>query len=124
MNPVAAADDPAHRDHDLSCPYCYAMELDRLALMLQDGVLREMACRLSSERYAPSALSTALHVPEKEILRRIDVLREWGVIRMVSGESGRAVVEAVPGKGEKTLKRWNAKYCAVGGTCDTGEPTS
>ena len=46
------------------------MEFDRLVALLGDNALRELVCRLSSERYTPASLSTALGIPEGQVMRR------------------------------------------------------
>ena len=102
---------------DLECPHCAAMELGQLATMLADDVLRDMVCRVSSEHFSPARLSSALNLPEGQVMRRINTLRGWGLIRSVRRDSAYVIVEPIPGEGARTLRRWAAKYCAVGGTC-------
>ena len=102
---------------DLECPPCAVMELDRLTAMLADDVLRDLVCRVSFERFTPARLSSALNLPEGQVMRRINTLRGWGLVRAVRQDSARVIVEPIPGHGARTLRRWAAKYCAVGGTC-------
>ena len=100
-----------------NCWYCAAMEVDRLLNLLSDEVLRDIVCRLSSERYTPARLGGAMGVPEGQVLRRLATLRNWGMVRMVRRDSASTIVEPLPGEGAETLRRWAAKYCAVGDVC-------
>ena len=93
------------------------MELDRLVVLLGDGVLRDLVCRLAFERYTPEALSMALGKSESEIMWRVHTLGEWGLVRTVAREPGETVIEAVRGDGENTLRRWTSKYCGQAGSC-------
>ena len=99
-----------------------AREIDRLAALLGDDVLREMVCRLSYERYSPQSLGRALNQPSGQIMRRVDTLNRWGLVRMVSGGNG-MVVERLPGQGEHTLRRWADKYCGMGDSCGLSTST-
>lgn len=115
---------PARADGPIPAPlggpettYGVAREFDRLVGLLGDDVLRELVCRLSYERYTPGTLSYALHLPRDEVMRRVDVLRGWGLVRTFTGDD--TIVEPSPGKGRRTLRRWAAKYCAEGGACGT-----
>ena len=98
-----------------------AREFDRLVALLGDDVLREMVCRLSYERYSPQSLGRALNQPSGQVMRRVDTLHRWGLVRMVGGSDG-MVVERLPGQGERTLRRWADKYCGMGDSC--GRPVS
>ena len=98
------------------CGYCVPLEIDRLAALLGDEVLRDMVCRLSSERYTPASLSNVLGIPEGQVMRRVNTLRGWGLVRMVRRDSARTIVEPLPGGGQ-TLARWATKYCPLGDAC-------
>ncbi len=99
-----------------------AQEFDRLVALLGDEVLRELVCRLSHERTTPGSLGTALHLPSDEVMRRIDVLRGWGLVRTLTGHSLDTIVEPSPGTGVATLRRWAARYCAEGTACGRRMP--
>lgn len=99
------------------CDNCVVTEVDRLVAMLGDPVLRELVCRLSSERYTPHTLGSALAEPEAGIMRRIDTLRGWGLARAIPNQWGRTIVEASPGSGANTLRRWASRYCPRGDEC-------
>ncbi len=101
------------------CGYCAPMEFDRLVALLGDEALRDMACRLSSERYTPATLSSALGLPEGQVWRRIRTLQGWGLVRMVRHDSATTIVEPLPGDGAGTLRRWAHKYCPQGDSCGT-----
>ena len=102
-------------------PACVPTEIDRLAALLSDDVLRDMVCRLSSARFTPARLGAALGVPEGQVLRRLHTLRNWGLVQMVRRDSATTVVEPLPGNGTRTLDRWASRYCAQGDAC--GRPT-
>ena len=104
---------------ELTTTFEVTREFDRLIALLGDDVLRDMVCRLSSERYTPAHLSSALGLPEGQVLRRINVLRGWGLVRMVRHDSLTSVVEPLPGSGTATLRRWADKYCFAGDSCGT-----
>ena len=117
---------PARGDAPLShsgydCPQCLPMEFDRLAALLGDDVLRDMVCRLSSARFTPGRLSSALGIPEGQVLRRLNTLRGWGLVRLVRYDSATTIVEPLPGSGAETLGRWASRYCSQGDAC--GRPT-
>lgn len=101
----------------LGCGYCVATEVDRLVALLGDPVLRELICRLSSARYTPDTLGFALGVPEAGIMRRINTLRGWGLARAIPNQWGRTIIEAAPGNGANTLRRWASRYCPHGDEC-------
>ena len=94
-----------------------ATEIDRLAALLGDEILRDMVCRLSSERYTPASLGAATGLPEGQVLRRLNRLRGWGLVRMVRRDSARTIVEPMPGEGARTLRRWAERYCPTGDGC-------
>ncbi len=98
--------------------YGVASEFDRLVTLLTDEVLKDLVCRLSSERFTPERLSSALDMPKGQILRRINTLRGWGLVRLVRRDSATTIIERIPGNGERTLRRWAAKYCFTGESCD------
>ena len=104
---------------DFSCTHCPPVELDRLVALLGDDVLRNVVCRLSGAHYTPGRLSMALRLPEGQVLRRIDTLRGWGLVRLVRRDSVTTIVEPLPGDGARTLERWADKYCAHGESCGT-----
>ncbi len=108
--------------NELDCGHCRVMEIDRLAALLGDEVLRDMVCRLSHQRFAFGNLSSALGVPEGQVMRRINTLRGWGLVRTVTGDSAHTIVEPVPGDGARTLRRWADKYCSAGAAC--GRPVA
>ena len=107
-------------DEDLQCAHCTATEIHRLAALLADGILRDLACRLSVQNYTPQTLSMALRLPEKEIMRRVATLREWGLVRFTTNDWDENVIEAAPGEGRATLTRWAEKYCQPGNACGAG----
>ena len=107
---------------DFSSTYGVAREFDRLVALLGDDVLRDMVCRISHQRFTPGRLSSALGMPEGQVLRRINTLRGWGLVRLVRRDSATTIVEPLPGEGTRTLRRWAVKYCAEGNAC--GEPST
>ena len=116
----AKSDEPLPRyGNDGDCWYCAPMEIDRLAALVSDDALRDMVCRLSSERYTPSRLSLATGLPEGQVLRHLNTLRGWGLVRMVRRDSATTIVEPLPGDGAKTLRRWASRYCGTGEECGT-----
>ena len=102
---------------NFDCTTCLTMEFDRLVTLLGDDVLRDMVCRLSGERYTPGKLSSAMGVPEGQILRRIKTLRRWGLVDAVRHDSATTIIEPLPGDGAHTLRRWARKYCPTGDEC-------
>ena len=118
---AARGDEPHPRyDNNLDCGYCVALELDRLATLLGDPVLKNMVCRLAFESYTPRSLGSALHIPRDQVIRRLDTLSGWGLVRTVSRNSFPTIVEPLPGSGADTLRRWALRYCPLGDVC--GEP--
>ena len=101
----------------VDCGFCPAMEINQLASMLTDPVLRDVVCRLSFERYSPRRLSSALGLSEGQVWHRINTLRGWHLVRMVRRDSKAIIVEPVPGTGEQTLRRWADRYCPLGDEC-------
>ncbi len=99
-----------------------AMELDRLVVLLADGVLRELVCRLAHENYTPTTLSSALYEPVDQIMRRVEILRLWGLVRLIERDTGITTVEAAPGKGAKILQRWALRYCSLDADCGDPHP--
>ena len=94
-----------------------ALEFDRLVALLSDDVLRDLVCRLSDQGYTAKSLSRALHMPESQIIHRVDTLRSWGLVRMVNRDWTDGLIEPVPGDGQRTLRRWTLRYCAQDGQC-------
>ena len=104
------------------CGPCNVTEPTMLMILLNDPVLRDVVCRLSTQAFEPSALARAIGVRERaEIVQRINTLRRWGMVRMALTEWGTKVAEAVPGKGEETLRRWTEKYCMNPDSCKSNE---
>ena len=99
-----------------------AAEIDRLAALLGDEMLRDMVCRLSTERFSFGGLSTALGLPEGQVMRRIQTLRSWGLVRTARLDSARTIIEPIPGDGARTLRRWAERYCPTGDNC--GRPAA
>ena len=99
-----------------------ARDFDRLVVLLGDDVLRELVCRVAFERYTPRSLGQALNLPRERIFPRLDVLRGWGLARLVPSPGGPMVVEPIPGIGEETLRRWGVKYCPTGDACGRPVP--
>ena len=120
--PVTGGEPYPRYGNDLDRGYRVPMEIDRLAALLGDEVLREMVCRLSYERYAFGNLSSALGMPEGQVMRRINTLRGWGLVRMVRHDSAHIIVEPIPGDGSQTLRRWANRYCSEGDSC--GKPVA
>lgn len=98
-------------------PFEVARDFDRLVALLGDDVLRELMCRVAYQRYTPRSLGRALNLPSERIMPRIDVLRGWGLARLVPSVNGPTLVEPNPGFGEETLRRWGARYCPTGDAC-------
>ena len=84
---------------------------------MRPDALRDIMCRLSSQRFTPGSLSSALGMPEGQVLRRIKTLQGWGLVRMVRRDSATTIVEPLPGDGAGTLRRWAIKYCPMGDEC-------
>ncbi len=99
------------------CAYCVPMEVDRLAALLGDHILRDLVCRLSHERYSFGSLSSALGMAEGQVMRRINTLRGWRLVRTVGNDSAHTIVEPIPGEGAQTLRRWASRYCPTGDEC-------
>ena len=97
--------------------YGMAGELNQLVALLGDQALRDVMCRLSGSRFTPGRLSSALGMPEGQVLRRVNILRGWGLVRMVRYNSAATVVEPTPGEGSQTLRRWAKRYCSEGDSC-------
>ena len=102
------------------CTACTVMEVDRLTALFMDGVLKSMVCRLAHQRFTPARLSMALAMSEGQVLRRLNTLRGWGLVRLVRRDSATTIVEPLPGTGEQTLRRWAARYCSQGDACGRG----
>lgn len=115
--PTIGGEIPSRVDDNRDCTTCLTTEFDRLVALLGDDVLRDMVCRLSSERYTPGKLSSAMGIPEGQILRRIKTLRGWGVVRAVRRDSATTIIEPLPGDGTRTLRRWARRYCPTGDRC-------
>ena len=113
--PARGVEPLPHYGNDLDRGYRVPMEIDRLAALLGDAVLRDMVCRLAHERYAFGNLSSALGLPEGQVMRRINTLRGWGLVRTVTGDH--TIVEPNPGDGAQTLRRWANRYCSEGDSC-------
>ena len=103
--------------------YGVAQEFNRMVALLGDDVLRELVCRLSYQRYTPGTLSHALNLSTDEVMRRVDVLRGWGMVRPFTSDSVNTIIESSPGEGERTLRRWAARYCAQGDACGVQIPS-
>ena len=99
-----------------------ASEFNQLFAILSDEALRDIMCRLSGARFTPGRLSSALGMPEGQVLRRINTLRGWGLVRMVRHDSTTSIVEPIPGAGSQTLRRWANKYCSEDDFC--GRPVA
>ena len=99
-----------------------ASEFNHLFAILSDEALRDIMCRLSGARFTPGRLSAALGMPEGQVLRRINTLRGWGLVRMVRHDSATTIVEPMPGEGSQTLRRWANRYCSEGDAC--GRPVA
>ena len=99
-----------------------ASEFNQLFAILSDEALRDIMCRLPGARFTPGRLSAALGMPEGQVLRRINTLRGWGLVRMVRHDSATTIVEPIPGEGSQTLRRWANRYCSDGDSC--GRPTA
>ena len=99
-----------------------ASEFNQLFAILSDEVLRDIMCRLSGARFTAGRLSSALGMPEGQVLRRINTLRGWGLVRMVRHDSATTIVEPMPGEGLQTLRRWADRYCSEGDSC--GRPAA
>ena len=102
--------------------YGMASEFNQLLALLGDEALRDIMCRLSSARFTPGRLSAALGLPEGQVLRRINTLRRWGLVRMVRRDSATTIVEPIPGDGAQTMRRWASRYCSEGDSC--GRPVA
>ena len=96
-----------------------ASEFNQLVALLSDGALRDIMCRLSGARFTPGNLSSVLGMPEGQVLRRINTLRNWGLVRMVRLDSATTIVEPNPGGGGQTMRRWANRYCSAGDSCGT-----
>ena len=119
----AAGTEPFPRyGNDLDCPHCAPMEFDRLVALLGDDALRDIMCRLSSQGFTPGKLSSALGMPEGQVMRRVKTLQRWGLVRLVRHDSATTIAEPLPGDGARTLRRWAVKYCPTGDEC--GRPTN
>ena len=105
---------------DPGTTYGLAGEFSQLVTLLSDETLRDIMCRLSGGRFTPGSLSSALGMPEGQILRRINTLRGWGLVRLARHNSATTIAEPLPGAGEQKLRRWADKYCGVGESC--GKP--
>ncbi len=104
------------------CGPCNVTEPTMLIILLNDPILRDVVCRLSTRAFEPGALAKAIGVRERaEIVQRINTLRRWGMVRIALTEWGTKVAEAVPGKGEETLRRWTEKYCMNPDSCGPNE---
>ena len=122
---IAEAYEPLPRfSSDTNCWYCTPMEIDRLAALITDEALRDMVCRLSSERFTLGSLSRASGLSEGQVMRRISTLRGWGLVRMVRRDSSTTIIEPFPGEGAQTLKRWANRYCPQGEACAKPSATS
>ena len=122
VGPAAGGESFPRYGNDLDRGYRVPMEIDRLAALLGDEVLRDMVCRLSYERYGFGNLSSALGIPEGQVMQRINTLRGWGLVRMVRYDSAHTIVEPMPGDGGRTLRRWANRYCSEGDAC--GNPVA
>ncbi len=109
---------------DRGTTYRVAQEFDKMVALLSDDVLRDLVCRLAYERYTPEALGSALNLPTGAILRRLETMGGWGLTRLMPWQGGNRVVEAIPGRGENTLRRWAARYCPLGDACGRPDPNA
>ena len=103
---VSAADSFDQGPNGLNCAFCAPLEFDRLVVLLGDDKLREVVCRLSVQPFTPGKLSSAIGLPEGQVLRRTKTLQGWGVIRLVRRDSATTVIEPHAGGGGRTLRRW------------------
>ena len=120
--PAKGAEPPPGYDAASPTTFGMATEIYQLAALLGDDVLRNLVCRLSSERFTFGRLSAALGLPEGQVMRRIKTLRGWGLVRLVRHDSASTIVEPMPGDGARTLRRWAERYCPTGDSC--GRPAA
>ena len=111
--PTEATQSLPRYGYDAGCSKCVPMEFDRLVSVLWDEALRGIICRLSSQRFTPASLSSALGMPEGQVLRRIKTLQGWGLVRMVRRDSATMIGEPLPGDGSQILRRWALKYLSL-----------
>ncbi len=119
---VRAEESVPSDEQDIRSTYGVAQEIDRLVVLLADDVLRDIVCRVAFQTFTPRTLGSALHQPTKEIMRRIEILRGWGLVRLTSRDALTNVVEPTAGNGDETLRRWADRYCPMGDKC--AEPIS
>ena len=97
-------------------------ELDRLIVMLADPVMRDLVCHLANNSSPPRSLAHTVGLRKtRDLLPRIEQLVNWGVIQMGESKNGVAVIEAVPGRGKNTLRRWAEKYCMKTDSCGSSK---
>lgn len=120
--PARGAEPPIGYSAATPTTFGMATEIHQLAALLGDDVLRDLVCRLSSERFTFGRLSAALGLPEGQVIRRISTLRRWGMVRLARLDSAHTIIEPIPGDGARTLRRWAERYCPTGDSC--GQPAA
>ena len=102
---------------DIQDAFAVARELDQLVVLMMDDVLKDIVCRLAFETYTPDTLGSALGIPRDQLMRRINTLRGWGLVRLVATDSTNATIEPTTGRGTEKLRRWALKYCVQSTYC-------
>lgn len=120
--PVSADNADDSIADDIQDALAVAQELDRLVVLMMDDVLKDIVCRLAFETYTPDTLGSALGVPRDQLMRRINTLRGWGLVRLVATDSTNATIEPTTGRGTETLRRWALRYCVQSTYCKNEIP--
>ena len=122
MVTTATAEDAPNESGEPNWLELKGFELDKLIVMLADPAMRDLVCQLANDRNSPGTFSQSggfNKIPN--LLSRIDQLVRWGVIHTKITEDGITVIEAVPGYGEETMRRWAKKYCTDSDSCGTAK---
>ena len=115
---TAAAEDVPNVGDEPDWLKLKGFELDKLMAMLTDPAMRDLVCQLANNKFSPGTLAQVGGFQKtRDLLSRIEQLEKWGVIQTRETKDGITVIEAVPGHGEETLRRWAGKYCAKSDSC-------
>ena len=120
--PVSADNSRDSVADDLQDALAVARELDQLIVLMMDETLKDIVCRLAFETYTPATLSSALGMPRDQLMRRINTLRGWGLVRLAAIDSTTSTIEPTTGRGAETLRRWALRYCVQGASCRDDAP--
>ena len=92
-------------------------DVELVARINSDPVLRTIVCRVPFSDITPDALYRATKLPPARVMQAVEELKGMGLVAFGINLRGREIITAANNEARKRMRRWSYRWCGTDDRC-------